>query len=431
MGEVAPGGAHGRVRRGLEPVRRRWAKARAGREAKPLRVRPLAAGFWMLAAAGAAALAIWLTTAWLLDVADDAPPGAERAKIRVDAVRTGLAAGGGAGAAVGLMLAFRRQRHAELATALGQLDAAERRITELYNAAAEQLASDKAPVRLTALYTLKRLANDNPRHRQTIVDIICAYLRMPCTPPPAQHPGPEEEHRERARRNAARYRAAREHHPATTEPSTGNPDPYEEHQVRLTAQRLLSTHLQPTADPHWADISLDLTGATLSDFKLTGCTVHRAVFSGATFFGDAVFTGATFSGAAWFNRATFSGDAAFIRANFSKEAVFWDATFSGPAVFGRATFSRAAWFRKATFSGTVTFDGATFSRNAWSSGLGAMMSSDAAVFGEAHSEVGVDMDWATVANVTGGHNPPPGWRIEPSEGSAGLFVRDPAPATGS
>ncbi len=76
-------------------------------------------------------------------------------------MRTGLAAGGGAGAVVGLMLAFRRQRNAELATALGQLDAGERRITELYNAA-ERLGSDKAPVRLTALYTLERLANDNP-----------------------------------------------------------------------------------------------------------------------------------------------------------------------------------------------------------------------------------------------------------------------------
>ena len=59
------------------------------------------------------------------------------------------------------MLAFRRQAHQEH-------DAAERRVTELYNAAAEQLDSDKAPVRLTALYTLERLANDNPRHRQTM-----------------------------------------------------------------------------------------------------------------------------------------------------------------------------------------------------------------------------------------------------------------------
>ncbi|MFD0687600.1 hypothetical protein [Actinomadura fibrosa] len=48
-----------------------------------------------------------------------------------------------AGAAVGLMLAFRRQRDVELATALRQLDAAERQITELYNAAAEQQSPKK------------------------------------------------------------------------------------------------------------------------------------------------------------------------------------------------------------------------------------------------------------------------------------------------
>ncbi|MFI0411903.1 hypothetical protein [Actinomadura sp. 3N508] len=113
--------------------------------------------------------------------------GTERARLRVDAVRTGLAAGAGAGAAVGLMLAFRRQ-HQELATALDELDAAERRVTELYNVAAEQLGSDKATVRLTALYTLERLANDNERHRQTIVNIICAYLRLPAH---ALHPAPQ------------------------------------------------------------------------------------------------------------------------------------------------------------------------------------------------------------------------------------------------
>lgn len=226
----------------------------------------------------------------------------------------GLAAGGGAGAAVGLMLAFRRQRHQELATALNELDAAERRqdaierrITELYNAAAEQLGSDKAPVRLTALYTLERLANDNERHRQTIVNIICAYLRMPYTPPPTDHPDPQEEHRERARRNAARYRAARDNRPAPIEPTPHSPDPREEHQVRLTAQRLLTTHLQPTAQHHWSGISLDLTGATLTDFTLTNCTVHHADFSHTTFSGLAVFDAAIFSGPAVFRAATAPG----------------------------------------------------------------------------------------------------------------------------
>ncbi|MFC0041333.1 pentapeptide repeat-containing protein [Actinomadura rayongensis] len=380
----------------------------------------------MLAAAGAAALAIWLTTSWLLDVADDAPPGPDRAKIRVDAVRTGLAAGAGAGAAVGLMLAFRRQRHAELATALGQLDAAERRITELYNAAAEQLGSDKAPVRLTALYTLERLANDNERHRQTIVNIICAYLRMPYTPPPTNLP--EEEHRDRTRRAAARYHAARDNSPPPAQPTPHTPDPREEHQVRLTAQRLLTTHLQRTNQHHWSNISLDLTGATLINFNLANCAVHdanfsRATFSGiawfeaATFSGTALFSDATFSGNAWFRDATFSGDTWFGAAIFSETAWFGAATFSETALFGDATFSGDASFGDATFSGNAWFRDATFSGNAW--------------FGAARFEAGIDMTSATVADAAGAHEPPPGWQIEPTEGGAGRFGRIPAPPNGS
>src|SRR5262249_33582048 len=53
---------------------------------------------------------------------------------------------------------------------------------ELYTKAVEQLGSDKAPVRLGGLYALERLAQDNSAHRQTIVNVICAYLRMPFSP---------------------------------------------------------------------------------------------------------------------------------------------------------------------------------------------------------------------------------------------------------
>ena len=90
------------------------------------------------------------------DHASGAKPGTERANSRLDAVRTGLAAGAGAGAAVGLMLAFRRQHHQEIATDLTDCDATERRITELYTKAVEQLGSDKAPVRLGGLYARVR-----------------------------------------------------------------------------------------------------------------------------------------------------------------------------------------------------------------------------------------------------------------------------------
>ena len=150
--------------------------------------RPISAWWWMLAAAAAVVIVAFVVTVWLLAIASGANPGTDRANSRLDAVRTGLAAGAGAGAAVGLMLAFRRQHHQEIATDLTDRDATERRITELYTKAVEQLGNDKAPVRLGGLYALERLAQDNPAHRQTIVNVICAYLRMPFRPRRASKP---------------------------------------------------------------------------------------------------------------------------------------------------------------------------------------------------------------------------------------------------
>ena len=147
---------------------------------------------WMLAAVAAVVITAFVVTTWLLAIASHAKPGTDQANARLDAVRTGLAAGAAAGAAVGLMLAFRRQHHQEIATDLTNRDATERRITELYTKAVDQLGNDKAPVRLGGLYALERLAQDNPAQRQTIVNVICAYLRMPFSPtPPTGKPEPE------------------------------------------------------------------------------------------------------------------------------------------------------------------------------------------------------------------------------------------------
>jgi nucleotide-binding universal stress UspA family protein len=134
--------------------------------------------WWVLPAALLIGAAAWGTTEWLLHDAGTVP--VEQTSIRIEAARTALAAAAGVGAAVTLMLAVRRQRHQELATAHTTYDATERRVTELYTKAAEQLGNAQAPVRLAGLYALERLAQDTPALRQTIVDVICAYLRMPC-----------------------------------------------------------------------------------------------------------------------------------------------------------------------------------------------------------------------------------------------------------
>ncbi|GII87686.1 hypothetical protein Ssi03_56760 [Sphaerisporangium siamense] len=162
---------------------------------------PRAAWWWILPVSALIAAVVYGVARWLLTSLPPEPTGAAEAAARNEAVRTALAAGAGVGAAVTVMLTFRRQRHQELsahATAAlaernaelaernakaAEHDAIERRVTELYTKASEQLGSAKAAVRLAGLYALERLGQDNPEHRQTIVNLICAYLRMPYTPP--------------------------------------------------------------------------------------------------------------------------------------------------------------------------------------------------------------------------------------------------------
>jgi hypothetical protein len=145
---------------------------------------PILRWWWVLVAAviaaGLTGLAMW----WLL-----AQVGHETntsvASARLDAIRTSLSVGVGAGGAFALWLAARRQRsterqlaetariaadtkaHHERVAQSTENDLRERRITDLYTKAVEQIGSEKAPVRLGGLYALERLAQDNVNHRQT------------------------------------------------------------------------------------------------------------------------------------------------------------------------------------------------------------------------------------------------------------------------
>ena len=281
----------------------------------------------------------------------------------LDAIRTASAITVAAGGAAALLLVARRQRSTELTlehqrevALAAERDAAEQRITELYAHAVDQLGAEKAPVRLGGLHALERLAQNNPPQRQTIVDVICAYLRMPYTPPDDQVPSeeaPEDAH--------SRYEQRRQ-----------------ELQVRLTAQRILTAHLNPeAAASFWADIDLNLTEAHLHQLDLDACHIRRAQFDGATFAGwYARFRGATFAGDAGFGEtefagtaefqgAKFTGTAWFRDAKFAEYARFGEADFAGAAEFGRAEFARAAEFNRAEFARDAQFSGAMFAEIAW------------------------------------------------------------------
>jgi uncharacterized protein YjbI with pentapeptide repeats len=246
-------------------------------------------------------------------------------------------------------------------------------VTDTYTKAVEQLGHEQAPVRLGALYSLERLAQDNPSRRQTVVDVLCAYLRMPYTPPDQ---GRLVTHGRSSRR--------RLHDVHTGMVRRTEYDPAQELQVRLTAQRLLADHLHPPPDTSrddaqaieaspeevfWPGISLDLTNATLVNLSFVDVSVVDGNFGGATFSGFARFRGATFSGLAWFVGAIFSEEANFSAANFRSSARFNAAAFSGQAAFDWATFSAEATFSGASFFGPATFNAAAFS--------------DKAMFGEA------------------------------------------------
>src|SRR6516164_11257696 len=61
-----------------------------------------------------------------------------------------------------------------------------RTLNERFATAAGQLGGDKPPaVRLAGVYAMAVLADDWPENRQTCVDVLCAYLRLPYEPDPA------------------------------------------------------------------------------------------------------------------------------------------------------------------------------------------------------------------------------------------------------
>jgi hypothetical protein len=285
-----------------------------------------------------------LSVALLLALVDAPTP-----RDQIELIKTGLAVGAGTGGAVALVLAGRRQWSTERANRVmeqsavdARYDAGERRITDLYSKAADQLGSEKAAVRLAGLYSLERLAQNNSALHQTIVNLLCAYLRMP-------------------------YDEKSE--PEGSEPEISEP----EIEVRRTAQRILSTHLRPgqdlerPRDTFWPGIDLDLTGATLHLFDLKNAWIRNGLFGGATFVGQAWFDGARFDGRAIFGGAKFRKSATFESVRFGAEARFRGATFEGQATFAGARFDGPAFFSGdegdgAVFHAPATLAGAVFAQ---------------------------------------------------------------------
>jgi len=293
----------------------------------PLRPLP----WWIvLLAVTLVVIVTWAVTGWLLRIAAGDPTR------QIEAIKTGLTAGAGTGGAVALLLAVRRQWSAEVSTVHTTHDAAERRLTELYTKAADQLGSDKAPVRFAGLYALERLADANPQQRQTIVNLLCAYLRMPYQPADNSLLTSKGKPAELELRYD-KYRKQRE-----------------EGEVRNAAQRIVTRHLNPRNYDYWGgpdrEIDLDLEGADIRSFNVSNCRLGTARFSRATFSKGSNFEETIFTQASDFQHATFQGGCRFHLATFNQGAWFGNCQFPGPAVFTLAVFSQGFDFGNSTFS---------------------------------------------------------------------------------
>ncbi|MEU4767430.1 pentapeptide repeat-containing protein [Actinosynnema sp. NPDC023794] len=241
-------------------------------------------------------------------------------------------------------------------------DSAEKRITELQTRAVDQLGSDKAAVRLGGLYALERLAQSSPEHRQAIVNVVCAYLRMPA--PLATGTNGHQSPRQR-RVVAGRPRMG-------TAASMRNQNIGEEWHVRQAFQQVLKSHLQNPREKKseqsgggdtafWTGIRVDLSGAVLLDFDLAGCRVTEAIFSRATFLGQARFVGINITDRALFDTATFTGEANFAHATFTHNVFFDNAEFQGDCYFGGAALNGlVASFENVTFCFHPRFWGTQF-----------------------------------------------------------------------
>jgi uncharacterized protein YjbI with pentapeptide repeats len=276
--------------------------------------------------------------AWvLLGAAGYRHHGAPALKDTIGVLQLVFATVAGAGALVALIVAYRRQKITEADSAHDRT----RVFNERFTAIAAQLGDDQPAVRLAGVHAMAGLADDWKQNRQTCVDVLCAYLRLPYDPDPGEDADPAEK---------TAYRANRE--------------------VRHTVIRLIGAHLRPGAAVTWQGLDFDFTGVVFDGGDFTGVRFSGGfvLFTGAEFSGGQVsFNGARFSrGTVSFGGAEFSGGRVdFNGARFSgSEVSFNGARFSGGTVYfgGWAMSGGQFLFGSTVFSGgQVSFSGARFS----------------------------------------------------------------------
>lgn len=251
-----------------------------------------------------------------------------------------------------------------------------------YAKAIEQLADDKAVIRLGGIYTLVGLVDEwiaddskekdgvNPQHEgQTIINNLCAYIRSPFSLAGCidQIEGKTQKIIIPTSKDNKQGKYATEN---CNEDHLDNISKYQEEQdLRRTifiemSKRLGSIEEQSAYDVlpkkklgPWSNFEFDFKKAPIF-YPLNNLIFENSDFSEAIFYDHADFSKAKFKETAKFSGANFKCDAKFYKVTFASDTKFEKAIFEGEADFRFSTF-RYTDFREVVFKGPAYFSSRT------------------------------------------------------------------------
>lgn len=306
---------------------------------------------WRLAATMLLALGVLaVVTGWVLTGENPS---------KADALRTGGLAAASVVALYALWLNDRRRRVEEgrqeverglfeIQSTRAELDR-ERADDERFARSVEMLGNEADRVRVGALHALAGLARSRPDYTQTVLDVMCAYLRSPF-----DHPD---------------YKAVR------GVEAEADPDADRERQVRFAVQRMIVDLLPLVGTENAQHYDLDLHGATLEYFSIAHRVVgqlrireswlyksnsfHHCEFHGGVWFtnghsyGRLHLNDVVFHDRSWFSRFTANDVVDFKTSTFLGDVKFADSKWAGQVSFKDATFDHSVDFTRATFNHDV------------------------------------------------------------------------------
>ena len=269
-----------------------------------------------------------------------------------------------------------------------------------YTKAVEQLADEKATVRLGGIYTLVGLVDEwltdetldpeeQQKEGQVIINNLCSYIRSPF--PLAEKIEEYETHRELENLQKLDSEKLDEEVSSLLQTllkrfkdSDGYEKPkditadyakfHEEQDVRRTIFVEMSKRssafimnekdeIIETISGMWSDFDFDFSRAPVF-YPLNAITIEKGNFSSTKFYSNADFSEAKFTQTADFSRTTFARTADFGGAKFTQKADFGGAKFTRTADFSWAAFTQKADFGGAKFTRTADFSWAAFTQKA-------------------------------------------------------------------